>query len=198
MIYMIDHFDSFTYNIVQALGEMGEEIVVRRNDAIDFDEIDRLAPDLIFLSPGPKRPEDTGVTMEVVRRYSGQIPIFGVCLGHQTIAHVFGGSVRRTGKLMHGKTSELHHGDTDIYAGISQGSEVMNYHSLVVDEATLPECLVVTAQSELGEILGIRHESLPVEGVQFHPESIGSAEGLTLLRNVLEKYCRNTKTPLKQ
>lgn len=198
MIYMIDHFDSFTYNIVQALGEMGEEIVVRRNDAIDFDEIDRLAPDLIFLSPGPKRPEDTGMTMEVIRRYREQVPIFGVCLGHQTIAHVFGGSVRRTRKLMHGKTSELHHDDTGIYAGMSQGSDVMNYHSLVVDEGTLPDCFTVTAETELGEILGIRHESLPIEGVQFHPESIGSREGRQLLGNVVEKFCRNKKTPLKQ
>ncbi|MFC3418510.1 anthranilate synthase component II [Salinicoccus hispanicus] len=198
MIYMIDHYDSFTFNIVQALGEMGEEIVVRRNDEVTFEEIDRLSPDLLFLSPGAKRPEDTGMTMDVIEHYKETIPIFGVCLGHQTIAHVFGGTVGRTSRLMHGKTSLLYHEGTGIYEGMSQSSEVMNYHSLIVDKDTLPDCFIVTAKSELGEIAGIRHSTLPIEGVQFHPESIGSAEGRRLIKNVVQKFCKHKKTPLKQ
>lgn len=186
MIYMIDHYDSFTFNIVQFLGASGEEIIVRRNDEVYLTEIESLKPDMIFLSPGPRTPEQTGITLEVIEKFKGIIPIFGVCLGHQAIAYAFGAEIVKTGKLMHGKTSELQHSGTGIYAGIPAASEVMNYHSLVVDSTTLPDCFEVTSENENGEIMGIRHRELPIEGVQFHPESIGSADGKKLLENVLE------------
>lgn len=183
MIYMIDHYDSFTFNIVQFLGEIGEEITVRRNDEVRLTEIEELKPDLIFLSPGPGTPEQTGMTLEVIEKFKGVIPIFGVCLGHQAIAYAFGGQIVKTGRLMHGKTSRIKHEAAGIYTGIPQGTEVMNYHSLVVDRVSLPDCFEVTAENEDGEIMGIRHRELPIEGVQFHPESIGSIDGRQLLEN---------------
>ncbi|WP_411842247.1 anthranilate synthase component II [Salinicoccus sp. HZC-1] len=186
MIYMIDHYDSFTFNIVQFLGELGEEITVRRNDEVRLTEIEALKPDLIFLSPGPRTPKQTGITLEVIEKFKGIIPIFGVCLGHQAIAYASGGEIVKTQQLMHGKTSELYHNNSGIYSDIPQGSEVMNYHSLVVDRATLPDCFEVTSENENGEIMGIRHRELPLEGVQFHPESIGSVDGERLLKNVIE------------
>lgn len=186
MIYMIDHYDSFTYNIVQFLGERGEDITVRRNDAVRLNEIEALQPELILLSPGPRTPEQTGMTLEVIEKFKGIIPIFGVCLGHQSIAHAFGADIVKTGRLMHGKTSQLHHDGTGIFRGMPQGTEVMNYHSLVVDRISLPDCFEVSAENEKGEVMAIRHRNLPIEGVQFHPESIGSADGRKLLENVLE------------
>lgn len=186
MIYMIDHYDSFTFNIVQFLGKLGEEITVRRNDEVRLTEIEALQPDLIFLSAGPRTPKQTGITLEVIEKFKGHIPIFGVCLGHQSIAYAFGAEIVRTRQLMHGKTSELYHDNSGVYTDIPLGSEVMNYHSLVVDRATLPDCFEVTSENESGEIMGIRHKELPLEGVQFHPESIGSVDGERLLRNVME------------
>lgn len=190
MIYMIDHYDSFTYNIVQFLGECGEDITVRRNDEVRLNEIEVMQPDLILLSPGPRTPERTGMTLEVIEKFKGAIPIFGVCLGHQSIAHAFGGDIIKTDRLMHGKTSELHHDGKGIFRGIPQRTRVMNYHSLVVDTDSLPECFEVSAENEEGEIMGIRHSGLPIEGVQFHPESIGSADGRKLLENALESITR--------
>ncbi|WP_017549241.1 anthranilate synthase component II [Salinicoccus carnicancri] len=186
MIYMIDHYDSFTYNIVQFLGECGEDITVRRNDAVQLNEIEALQPDLILLSPGPRTPEQTGMTLEVIDKFKGILPIFGVCLGHQSIAHAFGGNIVKTGRLMHGKTSQIHHDGIGIFRGIPQGTEVMNYHSLVVDRASLPDCFEVSAENEKGEVMAIRHRDFSIEGVQFHPESIGSADGRKMLENVLE------------
>lgn len=186
MIYMIDHYDSFTFNIVQFLGELGEEITVRRNDEVHLTEIEALKPDLIFLSPGPRTPKQTGITLEVIEKFKGIIPIFGVCLGHQAIAYAFGGEIVKTQRLMHGKTSELYHNNSGIYTDIPQGSEVMNYHSLVVDRTTVPDCFEITSENENGEVMGIRHKELPLEGVQFHPESIGSADGERILENVIE------------
>ena len=183
---MIDHYDSFTYNIVQFLGERGEDVTVRRNDEVLLNEIETLQPGLILLSPGPCTPEQTGMTLEVIEKFKGIIPIFGVCLGHQSIAHAFGGDIVKTGRIMHGKTSQLHHDGTGIFREIPEGTEVMNYHSLVVDRASLPECFEVSAENEKGEVMAIRHRDLSIEGVQFHPESIGSADGSKLLENVLE------------
>ncbi|MFZ0369927.1 MAG: aminodeoxychorismate/anthranilate synthase component II [Halobacillus sp.] len=186
MIYMIDHYDSFTYNLVQYLGELGEEVLVRRNDEIDIAEIEAVEPDLIFLSPGPCSPDETGQTLEVIDYFKGRIPIFGVCLGHQSIAQVFGGQVVRADKLMHGKASTIFHGGRGIYEGLNNPMEVMRYHSLIVDGEDLPECLEITATTIEGEIMGLRHLEYPIEGVQFHPESIGTNDGKQLLKNLLE------------
>ncbi|MCA1010120.1 anthranilate synthase component II [Halobacillus halophilus] len=186
MIYMIDHYDSFTYNLVQYLGELGEEVLVRRNDEIDIAEIEAVEPDLIFLSPGPCSPDETGQTLEVIDYFKGRIPIFGVCLGHQSIAQVFGGQVVRADRLMHGKASTIFHGGRGIYEGLNNPMEVMRYHSLIVDGEDLPECLEITATTIEGEIMGLRHLEYPIEGVQFHPESIGTNDGKQLLKNLLE------------
>ncbi|WP_079479338.1 anthranilate synthase component II [Halobacillus salinus] len=187
MIYMIDHYDSFTYNLVQYLGEMGEDVIVRRNDKIDFEELEELDPDLIFLSPGPCSPDETGDTLRVIEEYKEQKPIFGVCLGHQAIAQMFGGKVVRAEQLMHGKTSNVFHDARGIFKGLSNPIEAMRYHSLIVDLDGLPECFEVTAATVDGEIMGIRHLELPIEGVQFHPESIGTKDGKQLIQNILNK-----------
>ncbi|QAS51888.1 anthranilate synthase component II [Halobacillus litoralis] len=186
MIYMIDHYDSFTYNIVQYLGELGEEVIVRRNDEVRLEEIEEIDPDLIFLSPGPCSPDETGITLKVIEIFKEKKPIFGVCLGHQAIAQVFGGNVVRAEKLMHGKSSRIFHDGRGIYEGINNPMEAMRYHSLIVELKDLPECFEVTAATIEGEIMGIRHEYLPIEGVQFHPESIGTNDGKQLLQNVIE------------
>ncbi|MGP4060860.1 anthranilate synthase component II [Halobacillus sp. H74] len=186
MIYMIDHYDSFTYNIVQYLGELGEEVIVRRNDEVRLEEIEEIDPDLIFLSPGPCSPDETGITLKVIETFKEKKPIFGVCLGHQAIAQVFGGNVVRAEKLMHGKSSRIFHDGRGIYEGINNPMEAMRYHSLIVELKDLPECFEVTAATIEGEIMGIRHEYLPIEGVQFHPESIGTNDGKQLLQNVIE------------
>ncbi|THF74522.1 aminodeoxychorismate/anthranilate synthase component II [Cohnella fermenti] len=185
MILVIDNYDSFTYNLVQYLGELGEEIKVFRNDEIDLDGIAALKPDHILISPGPCTPNEAGVSLGLIERFQGEIPIFGVCLGHQSIGQAFGGDVVRAEKLMHGKTSEITHDGKTIFAGVESPFTATRYHSLVVKRDTLPNCLEISAESEDGEIMGLRHKEYVVEGVQFHPESIMTDNGLTLLRNFL-------------
>lgn len=189
-ILMIDNYDSFTYNLVQYLGELGAEVAVHRNDAIDIATIERLAPERIVISPGPCTPNEAGVSLEVIRHFAGQLPILGVCLGHQAIGQAFGGDVIHAKSVMHGKTSWVHHRDQGVFAGLPQPMEATRYHSLVLDAKTLPDCFEVTAWTEYAEggveeIMGIRHRTLPIEGVQFHPESILTRAGHDLLRNFL-------------
>ncbi|WJE16624.1 aminodeoxychorismate/anthranilate synthase component II [Halobacillus sp. ACCC02827] len=190
MIYMIDHYDSFTYNLVQYLGDLGEEIIVRRNDEVYLSEIKECNPDLIFLSPGPCSPDETGMTLDVIAAFKDSIPIFGVCLGHQSIAQVFGGKVVRADRLMHGKSSLIHHDGRGIYDGLNNPMEVMRYHSLIVKQDGVPEDFEVTSKTAEGEIMGIRHKALPIEGVQFHPESIGTADGRKLLENLIKQRAK--------
>ena len=186
MILMIDNYDSFTYNLVQYLKQIGEGVEVKRNDAVTLDEISAMAPQAIVISPGPGRPESAGVSVETIRRFSGRIPILGVCLGHQSIAHVFGGRVIGAKRLMHGKTSAVTGDGKGIFTGIKQHFQAMRYHSLAVEKESLPDCLAVTAAAEDGEIMGIRHRSHVTEGIQFHPESIMTPLGKRLLRNFLK------------
>ena len=186
MVLMIDNYDSFTYNLVQYLGELGAELDVRRNDKITLDEIADMAPDSIVISPGPCTPAEAGVSVETIRRFAGKIPILGVCLGHQSIGAAFGGVVLRAPQLMHGKTSEIHHDGRTIFRGLSDPFTATRYHSLIVERATLPECLEISAEAD-GLIMGLRHREYPVEGVQFHPESILTTEGKQLLRNFLDR-----------
>ncbi|HXS04412.1 MAG TPA: aminodeoxychorismate/anthranilate synthase component II [Rhodanobacter sp.] len=190
MLLMIDNYDSFTYNLVQYLGELGQEVKVVRNDALDVAGIRALAPARIMISPGPGTPDDSGVSLGVLRELAGEIPVFGVCLGHQAIGQVFGGKVIRAKRIMHGKTSPVHHRGQGVFAGLPDPFEATRYHSLVVEQASLPECLEVTAWTEnpdgsVDEIMGLRHRTLPVEGVQFHPESILTRHGHDMLRNFL-------------
>ena len=189
-VLMIDNYDSFTYNLVQYLGELGEEVRVYRNDQIGIDEIARLKPDHIVISPGPCTPNEAGVSLDVIRHFAGKIPLLGVCLGHQAIGQAFGGKVVRARQVMHGKTSQIHHADQGVFKGLPNPFEATRYHSLVVEQALLPACLEVTAwtQNERGErdeIMGLRHLELAVEGVQFHPESILTQHGHALLKNFL-------------
>jgi anthranilate synthase component 2 len=191
-ILMIDNYDSFTWNVVQYLGELGADVTVVRNDEIAVDDIERLSPERIVISPGPCTPNEAGISMETIRRYAGKLPILGICLGHQSIGQVFGGKVVRAGQVMHGKTSLIHHRGQGVFSGLSQPFEATRYHSLVVEKSSLPACLEVTAwtetdSGELDEIMGLRHRELAVEGVQFHPESILTAHGHDLLRNFLEQ-----------
>ena len=185
MLLMIDNYDSFTYNLVQYLGELGAELLVRRNDQITADEVERLDPAAIVVSPGPGTPRDAGVSAAVIRRMAGRRPILGVCLGHQAIGEVFGGTVGRAPEPIHGKTSAIHHDGSGVFAGLASPFEATRYHSLLVERAGLPDCLAVTAWTEDGLIMGLRHRELPVEGVQFHPESILTAAGKRLLANFL-------------
>ena len=185
MILVIDNYDSFTYNLVQYLGELGEEIVVRRNDEIDLAGIEALAPDHILISPGPCTPNEAGISLALIEHFKGKIPILGVCLGHQAIGQAFGGEVVRADHLMHGKTSEIHHSGKGVFAGVPSPFTATRYHSLIVKRETLPDCLEITAETEAGEIMGLRHREYPVEGVQFHPESIMTEHGKTILRNFL-------------
>lgn len=188
MILMVDNYDSFTYNLVQYLGEMGEELVVRRNDKITIEEIEDLSPDFLMVSPGPCSPDEAGISMEAIRHFAGKIPVFGVCLGHQSIAQVFGGNVIRSDRLMHGKTSNVSHDEKSVYKGLPNPFTATRYHSLIVEKDSLPDCFEITSWTDEGEIMGIRHRSLPVEGVQFHPESIMTGEGKKLLRNFIQEY----------
>ncbi|RKL65231.1 aminodeoxychorismate/anthranilate synthase component II [Salipaludibacillus neizhouensis] len=188
MILMIDNYDSFTYNLVQYLGEMGQELVVKRNDQITLEEIEKLAPDYLMISPGPCSPNEAGISMEAIEKFAGKIPIFGVCLGHQSMAQVFGGDVVRAERLMHGKTSEVKHDGKGVFRDLPNPFVATRYHSLIVKRETLPGCFEVTAETDVGEIMGIRHKDLPVEGVQFHPESIMTDVGKRLLRNFLESH----------
>ncbi|MFD0717156.1 aminodeoxychorismate/anthranilate synthase component II [Paenibacillus sp. GCM10027626] len=185
MILVIDNYDSFTYNLVQYLGELGEQVVVKRNDEIDLEGISELAPDHILISPGPCSPNEAGISLAVIERFKGEIPMLGVCLGHQSIGQAFGGEVVRADKLMHGKTSEIIHDGKTIFAGIPSPYTATRYHSLIVKRETLPDCLEISAETAEGEIMGLRHKQYPIEGVQFHPESIITENGLTLLRNFL-------------
>ena len=192
MLLMIDNYDSFTYNLVQYLQALGAEVRVERNDALTVDEIEKLAPQRIVISPGPRTPNDAGVSMEVIERLGPAIPILGVCLGHQGIGQVYGGDVVRAGMIMHGKTSRIRHEGKGVFAGLPDGYEATRYHSLVVDKATLPAALEITAWTEnedgsMEEIMGLRHREFPVEGVQFHPESILTQHGHALLKNFLER-----------
>src|SRR5213079_1009091 len=185
MILVIDNYDSFTYNLVQYLGELGAELRVVRNDAVDADGVAALAPERIVISPGPGTPDDAGVSLEVIRRLGERTPILGVCLGHQAIGQAFGGTVARARKQMHGKTSRIHHDGRGVFTDLEQDFDATRYHSLVVLEQGLPAVLEVSARAEDGEIMGLRHRHLPVEGVQFHPESILTGQGKALLRNFL-------------
>ena len=186
MILMIDNYDSFTYNLVQYLRQIGEGVEVKRNDMVSIAEIEAMAPQAIVISPGPGRPEFAGVSLETIRRFSGKVPILGVCLGHQSIAHAFGARVVPAKRLMHGKTSSIASDGKGMFSGIKPNFQAMRYHSLAVEKESLPECLKITALAEDGEIMGIRHRTHPTEGIQFHPESIMTPVGKRLLRNFLK------------
>jgi anthranilate synthase component 2 len=188
MILVIDNYDSFTYNLVQYLGELGAEVVVRRNDAVSVDEIGELAPSAIVLSPGPCTPKEAGVSVDTIRRWGSSIPILGVCLGHQAIGEAYGGEVVRAERVMHGKTSQVCHDGTGIFAGLPSPMEVMRYHSLIVERASIPQSLEITAvsQDDPNEVHAVRHREHPVYGVQFHPESVMTPHGKELLHNFLE------------
>jgi anthranilate synthase component 2 len=190
MLLLIDNYDSFTFNLAQYLGELGQDVKVLRNDAVDVAGIRALAPGRIVVSPGPGRPEHAGVTLALIREFAGSIPILGVCLGHQAIGQAFGGKVIRAKEIMHGKTSPIRHRGAGVFAGLADPLEATRYHSLIVERASLPDCLEITAWTEhpdgsFDEIMGLRHKTLPVEGVQFHPESILTPSGHDLLRNFL-------------
>ncbi|MGG6312088.1 aminodeoxychorismate/anthranilate synthase component II [Paenibacillus macerans] len=187
MILVIDNYDSFTYNLVQYLGELGEEVTVRRNDEVDLAGIEALRPDHILISPGPCTPNEAGITLELIERFKGVIPIFGVCLGHQAIGQAFGGNVIRAERLMHGKTSPILHRGESVFAGLPSPFTATRYHSLIVERESLPDCLEITAETAEGEIMGLRHKEYAVEGVQFHPESIITQHGHQILRNFLNR-----------
>lgn len=188
MILMIDNYDSFTFNLVQFLGELGQELIVKRNDEITISDVEQMKPDFLMISPGPCSPNEAGISMDVIKYFAGKIPIFGVCLGHQSIAQVFGGDVVRADRLMHGKTSLMYHDGKMIFADIPNPFTATRYHSLIVKKETLPECLEVTSWTEEGEIMALRHKTLPIEGVQFHPESIMTSHGKELLQNFIRNY----------
>ncbi|MCB9454644.1 MAG: aminodeoxychorismate/anthranilate synthase component II [Anaerolineaceae bacterium] len=185
MILVIDNYDSFTYNLVQEMGELGADIQVVRNDQVSLDEIRAMNPSHIVISPGPGTPDDGGVSLDVIREFGPTTPIFGVCLGHQCIGQAYGGVVTRAGRLMHGKTSMVYHKDDALFKGVPSPFEATRYHSLIVEESSLPDCLTITAFTDQGEIMGLRHKEYPVVGVQFHPESILTKFGLRILENFL-------------
>ena len=186
MLLVIDNYDSFTYNLVQYFGELGATMEVHRNDQITIDEIREKEPERICISPGPCTPKEAGISSEVIRQFSAEMPLFGVCLGHQCMGDVFGGDVVRAERLMHGKTSPIKHNGEGLFAGLENPFEATRYHSLIVKRETLPDVLEITAETEEGEIMGLRHRELPVCGVQFHPESILTGEGKKLLKNFLK------------
>ncbi|EPY11824.1 MULTISPECIES: aminodeoxychorismate/anthranilate synthase component II [Paenibacillus] len=186
MILVIDNYDSFTYNLVQYLGELGEQVEVYRNDEIDIEGIEKLQPNHLLLSPGPCTPNEAGITLDVIAHFKGKIPIFGVCLGHQAIGQAFGGKVVRAQRLMHGKTSPIYHEGQSVFEDLPSPFTATRYHSLLVERESLPECLEITASTEEGEIMGLRHREYPIEGVQFHPESIITDHGHQMLRNFLK------------
>ncbi|HUE38716.1 MAG TPA: aminodeoxychorismate/anthranilate synthase component II [Candidatus Binatia bacterium] len=187
MILMIDNYDSFTYNLVQYLGELGAEVVVRRNDAVTLDQVEELAPTAVVISPGPCTPNEAGISVPLLRRFAGRFPILGVCLGHQSLGAAFGAEIVRAGRIMHGKTSPIVHDGKTIFAGLSNPFDATRYHSLLVRRDTLPQCLEVSAWTAEDEVMGLRHRELAVEGEQFHPESILTVEGKCLLGNFLER-----------
>lgn len=190
MVFVLDNYDSFTYNLVQYLGELGAEVVVRRNDQVTVDEVEKLRPERIVISPGPCTPREAGITIELIRRLAGKLPILGVCLGHQAIGEAFGGKVMRAPHLMHGKTSQVEHDGRTIFAGLPSPITATRYHSLIVQESNLPSDLEVSARTTekdgMQTIMGLRHKKFPVEGVQFHPESVLTGEGKKLIGNFME------------
>ncbi|MFC0254575.1 anthranilate synthase component II [Massilia consociata] len=187
MLLMIDNYDSFTYNIVQYLGELGEDVRTVRNDEITLERIEQMAPDRICISPGPKAPKDAGISLDILREFKGKLPILGVCLGHQAIGEAFGGKVIRAKQVMHGKTSLIAHTGEGVFKNLPSPFTVIRYHSLAIERASLPDCLEVTAWTDDGEIMGVRHKEYDIEGVQFHPESILSEHGHALFKNFLER-----------
>ena len=198
MLLMLDNYDSFTYNLVQYFGELGADVQVFRNDQISLADIEKLAPERIVISPGPCTPNEAGVSVDTIKTFAGRVPILGVCLGHQSIGQAFGGAIVHAGKIMHGKTSMIHHRDTGVFKGLSNPLEATRYHSLVIEKSSLPDCLEVTAWTEsadgkMDEIMGVRHKTLAVEGVQFHPESILTEQGHDMLKNFL-----NTPVAVKE
>ena len=187
MILMIDNYDSFTFNIVQYLGQMGQDVQVYRNDKISIDGIRKLTPQAIFLSPGPCSPREAGITVDVIREFHTSVPLMGICLGHQSISYAFGGDIVRAGRIMHGKVSPVEHDGKTIFAGLPNPFTAGRYHSLLVRPESLPDCLEVSARTAEGEIMGLRHKEYPVEGIQFHPESVLTPQGKRILRNFLKK-----------
>jgi len=192
MILMIDNYDSFTYNVVQYLGELGADVHVYRNDDLTVAQVEAMAPEKIVISPGPCTPNEAGISLAIIERFKGEIPILGICLGHQSIGQAFGGRIVRAGQVMHGKTSQVYHHDTGVFSGLDNPFTATRYHSLVIDRNSLPECLEITAwtqaeNGEMEEIMGVRHKTLDVEGVQFHPESILTQHGHQLLKNFLDR-----------
>ena len=185
MILVLDNYDSFTYNLVQYLGILGAETVVKRNDETSLAEIEELAPERVLISPGPCSPGEAGLSCEVIAQFGPRLPLFGVCLGHQCVGEVFGGEIVRAGRLMHGKTSPIHHNGEGLFAGMPNPFDATRYHSLIVRRETLPGCLEITAETEEGEIMGLRHRDHDIAGVQFHPESVLTEEGMTMMRNFL-------------
>ena len=185
MLLVIDNFDSFTYNLVQYFGQLGVEQRVFRNYEITAEKALAMKPDRVLLSPGPCTPREAGVTLDIIRAFAGRVPIFGVCLGHQAVGQYFGGNVVRAGRLMHGKTSPINHRDTDVFSGLPQGFAATRYHSLLVERSSFPKDLEITAETAEGEVMGLRHRTLPIWGVQFHPESIATAGGMKILENFL-------------
>ncbi len=185
MLLVIDNYDSFTFNLVQYFGQLGVEQRVFRNDQITPEEAVALQPERVLISPGPCSPREAGVSLDMIAAFAGKVPLFGVCLGHQSIGHHFGGNIVRADRLMHGKTSPIRHTDTDVFAGLPQGFAATRYHSLLIERASLPDCLEITAETTEGEIMGIRHKTLPIWGVQFHPESIATEGGMKILENFL-------------
>jgi len=190
MLLMIDNYDSFTYNVVQYLAELGADVQVHRNDEITIEQIEVLKPERLVISPGPCTPNEAGISMDAIRHFAGKLPILGICLGHQAIGQVYGGDIIRAGKVMHGKVSAVYHNDVGVFRGLNNPLQATRYHSLVIDKDTLPDCLEVTAwtrneDGSIEEIMGVRHKTLPIEGVQFHPESIMTEQGHELLRNFL-------------
>lgn len=186
MLLMIDNYDSFTYNLVQYLGVLGADVRVERNDEIDIPGIEALHPERILVSPGPCSPAEAGVSVDLIRHFAGKLPIFGVCLGHQSLGHAFGAEVVRADRLMHGKTSAIHHDGTNVFRNMPRPFDATRYHSLIVKKDTLPDCLRVTAWTDEDEIMGLAHRDLPVYGVQFHPESVLTHDGMRMMRNFLE------------
>jgi anthranilate synthase/aminodeoxychorismate synthase-like glutamine amidotransferase len=186
MVFVLDNYDSFTYNLVQYMGELGAEMTVRRNDELTVDEVEALGPERILLSPGPCTPQEAGISIELIQRFAGKVPVLGVCLGHQAVGAAFGGDVIRAPKLMHGKTSEVEHDGKTIFTGLDSPMTCTRYHSLIVSEKNLPEELEISARTADGTIMGLRHRKYPVEGVQFHPESVLTSDGKRLIKNFLE------------
>ncbi len=191
MLFMLDNYDSFTYNLVQYFGELGQDVRVFRNDEVTVEEVAALQPDLIVVSPGPCSPTEAGISVPLIQAFAGKIPLLGVCLGHQSIGHAFGGRIVRAKTLMHGKTSPVHHADKGVFRGLPNPLTCTRYHSLAIERESLPDCLSVTAWTEDGEIMGVRHKTLAVEGVQFHPESVLTDRGHDLLKNFLLEFGRS-------